>query len=330
MRVVALEEHFTIPSAVARVSEEAKVKRGFVARTVPPGKINPLALLPDLGEQRLKSMDEAGISVQVLSISGPAAELMEGQTGIDIAEGVNDGLKAAIDKHPTRYAGFAHLPLRSPEESAREFERCVKQLGFCGVIVNGTTDGLFLDDARFQPVLAAAEQLDVPVYIHPHLPPRSVYDAYYAGLPGSAGVAISTAGWGWHSETAIHLLRMVLAGIFDKHRKLKVIIGHMGEGLPVMLARLDDVAAVHARHLSRPISQTILEHVWLTTSGIFTQPPLVAALLTFGLDRIMFSVDYPYARNEQGKEFLRRLDFSPADMTKFCHGTADALLKLKA
>jgi len=329
MRVVALEEHFTIPSAVAKVTDEAKTRRGFVARTVPPGGINPLALLPDLGEQRLKSMDETGITVQVLSISGPAAELMEGETGIDIAKGVNDGLKAAMDKHPTRYAGLAHMPLRTPDASAKELERCVKKLGFCGAVVNGTTDGRFLDDGRFEPVLAAAEQLDVPIYIHPHLPPRSVYEAYYAGLPGSAGVAISTAGWGWHSETAIHVLRMVLAGTFDKHRKLKVIIGHMGEGLPVMLARIDDVAAVHSRHLSRPISQTILDHVWLTTSGVFTQPPLIAALLTFGLDRIMFSVDYPYSRNEQGAEFLKRLDFSPADMAKFCHGTADALLKLK-
>ncbi len=329
MRVVALEEHFTIPSAVSKISDEAKTKRGFVARTVGATGYNPLTLLPDLGEKRLKSMDDNGIDVQVLSISGPGAELMEGQVGIDIAKGVNDGLKDAMKQHPTRYEGFAHMPLRTPDASAKELERCVKELGFCGAVVNGTIDGKFLDDPQFAPILAAAEQLDVPIYIHPHLPPRSVFDAYYAGLPASAGVAISTAGWGWHSETAIHVLRMVLAGTFDKHRKLKIIIGHMGEGLPLMLARLDDVAAIHSKHLSRPISETILEHVWLTTSGLFTQPPLLACLQTFGLDRVMYSVDYPYAHNEQGKKFLSECSFSPADMAKFCHGTADKLLKLK-
>ncbi len=330
MRVVALEEHFTIPSAVSKITAEAKAKRGFVQRTVGTTGYNPLEHLGDLGEKRLKLMDESGIDVQVLSVSGPGAELMEGDIGIDIAKGVNDGLAEAMRKHPTRYQGFAHLPLRSPEASAKELQRCVKDLGFVGAVVNGTIGGLFLDDARFQPVLAAAEALDVPVYIHPHLPPRSVFEAYYSGLPGSASVAISTAGWGWHSETAIHVLRMVLAGTFDKHRKLKVIIGHMGEGLPAMMARLDDVAAIHATHLSRPITQTILEHVWLTTSGIFTQPPFIATLMTFGLDRMMFSVDYPYAHNAQGRAFLDQLNLGTADMAKFCHGTADALLRLKA
>lgn len=330
MRVVALEEHFTIPSAASKVSEEAKAKRGFVARTVGAGGFNPLSYLPDLGEKRLKSMDDNGISVQVLSVSGPGAELMEGQVGIDIAKGVNDGLKDAMNKHPTRYQGFAHLPLRTPDASAKEFERCVKELGFCGAIVNGTIDGKFLDDPQFDGILSVAEQLDLPIYIHPHLPPRSVYEAYYSGLPGSAGVAISTAGWGWHSETAVHVMRLVLSGALDKHRKLKIIIGHMGEGLPLMLARIDDVGSIHAGHLSRPLSQTILDHVWITSSGMFTIPPLLAALQTFGLDRMMFSVDYPYSHNEQGAEFLKKIDLPPADLAKFAHGNADKVLKLKA
>ena len=330
MRVVALEEHFTIPSAVSKISAEAKAKRGFVQRTVGATGYNPLEFLGDLGEKRLKLMDESGIDVQVLSVSGPGAELMEGDVGIDIAKGVNDGLKEAMNKHPTRYQGFAHMPLRTPDASAKEFERCVKELGMVGAVVNGTIDGKFLDDPAFDAVLSVAEQYDVPLYLHPHLPPPSVFQAYYSNLPGSASVAVATAGWGWHSEVAIHVIRMVLAGTFDKHRKLKVIIGHMGEGLPAMLARLDDVATIHAGHLSRPISQTILDQVWLTTSGIFTQPPLMLALATFGLDRIMFSVDYPYAHNSQGRALLDQLPFGQADMAKFCHGTADALLRLKA
>jgi predicted TIM-barrel fold metal-dependent hydrolase len=330
MRVVALEEHFTIPSAAAKISAEAKAKRGFVERVVAPGAKNPLEGLPDIGQQRLDLMDKSGITVQVLSISGPGAELMEGQVGIDIAKEVNDGLAKAIQKHPKRFAGFAHLPLSSPEACAKELERCVKDLGFVGAIVNGTINGKFLDDARFASVLSMAEQLDVPVYLHPHLPPASVKEAYYSGLPGSAQIAISTAGWGWHSETAIHVLRLAYSGALDRHRKLKLIVGHMGEGLPMMLARIDDVSRPHVGHLQRPVSEMLLSQLWLTTSGMFTQPPLLACIQVFGLDRVMFSVDYPYSGNEQGRKFLDECSLPPVDMAKFCHGTADALLKLKA
>ena len=157
-----------------------------------------------------------------------------------------------------------------------------------------------------------------------------VREAYYSGLEQGAGRVLEAAGWGWHSETAIHVLRLVLAGTLDKHPKLKIIIGHMGEMLPVMLARADKVFALDIGHLKRPISQAILEQVWITTSGIFTEPPFLATLQTFGIDRILFSVDYPYAPNEQGREFLDTVSLSPADMAKLAHGNADALLKLKA
>ena len=141
---------------------------------------------------------------------------------------------------------------------------------------------------------------------------------------------LSTAAWGWHSEVAIHVLRMVLAGTLDKHRKLKLIIGHMGEMLPVMLARIDEVSALDTGHLKRPPSRQILDQVWITTSGIFSQPPFIAALQTFGIDRIMFSVDYPYAPDAMGRKFLNECALAPADMAKLAHGNADALLKLKA
>ena len=141
---------------------------------------------------------------------------------------------------------------------------------------------------------------------------------------------VATAGWGWHSEVAIQILRMVLAGTFDKHPKLKMIIGHMGEMLPVMLARIDDVSAPTSTTSSGRPATTILDQVWITTSGIFTQPPFIAALQTFGIDRIMFSVDYPFAPDAAGREFLDEVALAPADMAKLTHGNADALLKLKA
>ena len=329
MRVVALEEHFSVPSLAKRISPEAIARRGFGPRTIVPGSVSPLDLLPDLGQQRLEAMDRCGVTMQVLSTSGPGAELVEGPDGPVLAAEINDVLAAAIARHPDRFAGFAHLPLKDPVAAARELERGVRKLGFCGTVINGTTDGVFLDNPHFEPVLATAEALDVPIYLHPHLPPEAVRKAYYSDLPGSAGATLASASWGWHSETAIHVLRLVLSGALDRHPRLKLIIGHMGEGLPAMLARIDDVAGAHVRHLQRPVSQTILEQVWITTSGMFTQPPLMAALTTFGLDRIMFSIDYPYSPNEPGRAFLDQLPFSPADMAKFAHGNADRLLKLE-
>ena len=140
---------------------------------------------------------------------------------------------------------------------------------------------------------------------------------------------LEAAGWGWHSETAIQILRLVLSGALDRHRRLKLIIGHMGEMLPMMLDRADNVFRHEIGHLGRSVARTILDQVWITTSGIFTEPPFLATLLTFGIDRIMFSVDYPYAPNAKGRAFLDRLSLAPADMAKLCHGNADALLKLK-
>jgi predicted TIM-barrel fold metal-dependent hydrolase len=178
-------------------------------------------------------------------------------------------------------------------------------------------------------LLAAAVDLDVPIYLHPHLPPEPVRQAYYSGLPEGTGRVLESAGWGWHSETAIHLLRMVVAGTLDKHPRLKLIIGHMGEMLPMMLDRIDYTFAHDVGHLKRPISRTILDQVWITTSGVFNEPPFLAALLTWGIDRIMFSVDYPYSADARGRAFLDRISLAPADMAKLAHRNADALLKLK-
>jgi uncharacterized protein len=329
MRVVALEEHFTVPALVRRISPDAVARRGFTRRNLLPGRPNPLELLPEIGEIRLASMNEAGISVQVLSTSGPGADLVDGPDGNALAREMNDALAEAIRRHPDRFAGFAHLPMRDPDAAAVELTRTVRELGFHGALINGTTEDRFLDDPRFDPILAAAEALQVPIYIHPHLAPEAVRAVYYGNLPSNAGVVLETAGWGWHSETAIHVLRLVLSGTLDRHPRLKLIVGHMGEGLPAMLARCDQVFEAYIQHLTRPISQAVLDQLWITTSGIFSEPPFLAALLTFGIDRILFSVDYPYAPNARGREFLRSLSVSPADLAKLAHGNADRLLGLK-
>jgi len=329
MRVVALEEHFTVPALVRRIDPNAISRRGFRSRKLPTNGPNPLELLPEIGERRLQSMDEAGITVQVLSNSGPGPDLVPGPDGVAIAREMNDHLAAAIARHPERFAGFAVLPMQSPDAAIAEFVRAVRELRFVGALINGATEGRFLDHPSYDGLLAAAVELDVPIYIHPHLAPEAVRQAYFADLPADAGRVLESAGWGWHSETAIHVLRLVLSGALDRHPRLNLIIGHMGEMLPMMMARIDDMFALDIEHLQRPISRTILDQVWLTTSGMFSEPPFIAALLTFGVDRIMFSVDYPYASNAQGRAFLDRLPLAPADMTKLSHGNADALLKLK-
>jgi predicted TIM-barrel fold metal-dependent hydrolase len=274
-------------------------------------------------------MDAAGITVQVLSNTGPGPDLVPGPEGIAIAREMNDHLAAAISHHPDRFAGFAVLPMQSPEATAAELVRAVKELRFVGALINGTTEGRFLDHPGYDDLLAAAVELDVPIYLHPHLAPEAVRQAYFSGLEPGAGRVLESAGWGWHSETAIHLLRLVLAGTLDRHPRLKLIVGHMGEMLPVMMARIEDVFANEVEHLKRPVHRTILDQVWLTTSGIFSEPPFLAALLTFGIDRIMFSIDYPYAPNAEGRGFLDRLSLAPADMAKLTHRNADALLKLQ-
>jgi predicted TIM-barrel fold metal-dependent hydrolase len=220
--------------------------------------------------------------------------------------------------------------MQDPDAAANELARAVKELRFLGALINGTTNGRFLDHPSYDGLLAAAVELDVPVYVHPHLPPEPVRQAYFSELPAGPARVLESAGWGWHSETAIHVLRMVIAGTLDRHPRLKLIIGHMGEMLPMMLARVDEVFALDSDHLKRPVSRAILDQVWITTSGIFTAPPFLAALETFGINRIMFSVDYPYAANSKGRAFLDRLSLAPADMAKLTHGNADTLLGLKA
>ena len=330
MRIVALEEHYTVPRIVAGVSPDAIARRGFPtdpnfvwAQTT---KRNELA---DLGDARLADMDAGGITTQVLSVAGPGADLVPGQPGIDLARSYNDALAEACVRHPTRYRGFAHLPMLAPAAAADELERAVKDLGFHGALVNGATDGRFLDDPAFEPILARAEKFDTPIYLHPGIPTEPVRNAYYDNLPGNFSFVLALSAWGWHADTAIHTLRLALSGALDRHPGLKIIIGHMGEALPFMLDRIDETTAAMAKSLlRRAVRQTILDQVWITTSGFFTMVPFMAALLSFGVDRIMFSVDYPFASNARARAFLDALPVSPADRAKIAHGNADRLLRL--
>jgi predicted TIM-barrel fold metal-dependent hydrolase len=329
MRIVALEEHYTVPAIVGRIDPGAIRRRGFPAPDVVWAQTIKRSELTQLGEARLADMDASGITVQVLSVAGPGADIVSGVEGIALARDYNNALFEATSRHPDRYQGFAHLPMLSPDAAADELERTVKDLGFRGLLVNGATDGRFLDDSMFEPILVRAEVLRVPIYIHPGIPSEKVREAHFDGLPGNFGFALAVSSWGWHMETAIHVLRLVLSGCLDRHPHLQIGIGHMGEAIPFMLDRLDETTATEAKRLlRRTVRQTLLDQVWITTSGFFTLVPFMAALMTFGADRIMFSVDYPFASNARARAFLDALPVSTGDREKIAHGNADQLMRL--
>jgi uncharacterized protein len=324
MRTIAIEEHF-LADGFREMMRNAPGQGGgsnvaFFAEQQ--------AKLADLGSLRLKDMDAGGIDLQVISHPTSGVVPIPGDEDIRLAREANDQLAAAVAAHPTRFAGFATLPMAEPRAAADELERAVRSLGFKGALINGTTNGRFLDDPSFVPILERAVALDVPIYIHPAVPPAAVREAYYTGFDPAVNFLLSAAGWGWHSEVGIHALRLILAGVFDRLPGLQIIIGHMGEMIPFMLARINNVLTPVAKNLQRKVPEYFLQNFYITTSGFFTDPPLLLALQIIGADRIIFSVDYPFSTNEQGRAFLDGASISPADKEKISHLNAERLLKL--
>jgi predicted TIM-barrel fold metal-dependent hydrolase len=321
MRTIALEEHISTPALQQAFAAGTRGAPSEYVRTIQ-------AKLLDLGPGRLADMDAGGIDVQVLSLAVADLDRLNAATATSLVREANDLMAAAVRAHPTRFAAFAAVPLREPDQAASELERSVRTMGFKGALVNGTSDGLFLDDPRFTPFWEAAHSLRVPVYLHPAPPPDPVRQAYFSGLPDDLAFFLATAAWGWHAETGLHVLRLIVSGLFDRFPGLQVIIGHMGENLPFSLARADTILARRRSPLQRRVAEYALHHLHLTTSGYFTLPPLLCALQVFGADRILFSVDYPYSTNAQGRAFLDALPLSPADLHKIAHANAERLLNL--
>ena len=277
-------------------------------------------------------MDDNGITLQVLSVDGMGAQLLTALEGPVFARQYNDLIAETIAPYPHRFTAFAHLPMTAPLAAAEELERVVTRYGFRGAMIRGTAGDRFLDHPDFDPLLQRAAQLGVPLYIHPGVPPKAVIEAYYSNVGDQPGVMESLAcyGWGWHSETAIHVLRLLLAGVFDKYPDLRVIIGHMGEMLPIMMARSNRAFTPGMGGANRrTLIETFREQVFITTSGFFTEPPLRIALDTFGIDNILFSIDYPFSTNEMGTAFLRELRLPETQILQIAHGNADKLLHLK-
>lgn len=329
MRLIALEEHFVDPRI-----REANASGEWARRTRELGEkglrlgTGVLARLDDLGESRIADMDAAGIDMQILLHTQPGVEDLTAGDAVRLARDANDLLAAAIARHPVRFSGFALLPTPAPEAAADELERCVKSLGLKGAVINGRTGGRFLDDPFFWPIFERAEKLAVPVYLHPASPPSSVREASYAGLPPAAAHWLSVAAWGWHVDTGLHALRLMASGVFDRFPKLQVIIGHMGEAIPYMLERTTAAFSKRVSGLDREVRDYFTQNFYVTTSGMFTNAPLICLMSVVGADRVMFAVDYPYSANEEGRAFIDAAPLSDADREKITHLNAERLLGL--
>jgi predicted TIM-barrel fold metal-dependent hydrolase len=319
MKTITLEEHF--------------VTKDFLKATDAYGSDAGAGMeamrekLLDLGEGRVAAMDEGGVSLQVLSLAAIGVDLLATDEQAAVLRGVHDELAAAVKARPDRFAGFATPAMKDPAAAVKELERCVMELGFKGLLLNGTTDGKFMDAPEFFPVLEAAQALGVPLYLHPAPPPKVVKDAYYSGLPGEAGMLLSIAGWGWHAEMGLHLLRLIVSGVLDKLPSLQVIVGHMGEGLPYALARSNGVLSLVTKG-RRSVAEVMKDQVWVTTSGYFTRPPLECCREVIGLEKMMYSVDYPFSANTRGRDFLAGLNLNESEMAALVHGNAERVLGL--
>jgi uncharacterized protein len=327
MRTVAIEEHF-LAKGFREVLQSNASSQGGGLQPTPTMTAERQVKLADLDTVRLQDMDTSGIDLQVISDVGSVVAPRPGDEGVQLAREANDQLAQACAAHPDRFAGFATLPMTKPEAAADELERAVRLLGLKGPMIHGMTNGRFLDDPAFLPVLERAAAFSVPIYLHPAFPPAPVREAYYTDLDPAVGFVVATAGWGWHSEVGLHALRLILAGVFDRLPTLQIIIGHMGEMIPFMLARINDMLMPLEKQLQQPVPEYFLHNFHITTSGFFTDPPLLLAMQVMGADRIMFSVDYPFSTNEQGRAFLDHASISPADKEMISHLNAERLLRL--
>jgi predicted TIM-barrel fold metal-dependent hydrolase len=314
--VIAIEEHYEDPAMAARADARRRAAGA-------PGVASKLA---DLGQLRLGEMDSAGIDLQVISHAPSQIQQMEPNESVPEATAMNDRLHDAVDRNPERFAAFAALPTRDPRAAADELERTVTRLGFKGAMIHGRTQEVFHDAQTFWPIYERAQHLDVPIYIHPGPPHPGMVAAYYADyLPDFPG--LSSAAWGYTIDTANQVVRMILSGLFDAYPNLKIVIGHMGESIPFLVDRIDEALK---RPGNKPVSfkETFCKNFWITTSGHFSTPALLCAVMEMGIDRILFSVDWPFIDNEPGMRWMETVPLSAEDREKMFNGNARRLLKM--
>ena len=348
MRVIGFEEHYGLPfihDAALKANDpyaEVLEAMGKSGQFPEDPKTGTPAGIYDLAEGRIASMDDAGIDVQILSYATPSAERLEPSVSRDLTRQANDAVAVAVSKYPDRFLGFATLPLLDPAAAARELERTVRDQGFVGALINGHVNGRYLDDKFFWPVFESAEALGVPIYLHPQVPPKSVVDAYYSGFAPEVSAFLSIAGAGWHIETGIHALRLILGGVFDRFPALQVIVGHQFEILSWTAWRADYGFPLKRNGgLKRTIKEYLRENFYggiLAGEYVGQEPGVIdkswslsyQAYLgmanTIGIDRVLFTTDYPYGSMKAARRFFDQMPINLNDKEKIAHLNAERLL----
>jgi 2,3-dihydroxybenzoate decarboxylase len=312
--IIALEEHYMDQELVAHFPGELNYNNEISKR------------MRDLGELRLKEMDEAGIDVQVLSHIAPSGQMLPKEIAVDLARRANDWLHTAISANPKRFAAFAMLPTTDPAAAADELERTVDKLGFKGAMISGLTNGQFVDGKSFWAIFARAEKLDVPIYLHPSTPHPAVIDAYYKDYIKDFPMLARPA-WGFTVETATQAIRMVLSGVFDVHPRLKIILGHLGETLPFLVWRIDQsLSRLGQKRMS--FRDVFCNNFYITTSGNFSNPALLCCVMEMGIDHIMFGVDWPLVNNLLATRWMETVPLCDEDKAKILSGNAKRLLRM--
>ena len=307
MKLIALEEHFLMPDVREAWARLAPADQDPV--TTQPENPDIKARLEDFADLRLKQMDESGVDVQVLSLSAPGVQILEPERAVAIARQINDSVAGIVKKQPDRFQAFAALPTPDPQEAAKELERAVTELGCQGAMLYGRTGERNLDHADFLPIFETAANLRAPLYIHPQTPPRAVREIYYSGFGEKVDISFASFGWGWHLETGIQAVRLILSGIFDRFPDLQIILGHWGESMLFYLDRINDLSAV-AGNLKKPVADYVRENFYITPSGIFSPHYLKWAVEVIGAERIMFSTDYPFkiAPGSGARDYIEKAD----------------------
>ena len=342
MKRIAIEEHFITQDCLNYLRSRKEYPKVDIVRDdnnisreriySSPTKIryrfpDVTERLVDLGEGRIREMNKTGITMQVLSLYMGMLDLLDEPDAISMARQTNDELSVAVKRHPDRFAGFAAVARHNPEEAARELDRAVTELGLVGLCVNSHFNGEYLDLDKYSVLLETAERLKVPIYIHPKAPSPEMLKPYlvYPGLPGAM--------FGFAADTGLHAMRLICTGVFDRYPDLKIILGHMGETLPFLRWRMDNiwknegvVPAPDVRKFEKLPGQYIKDNFFVTTSGVFSQPPLLCTYMELGAERILFAVDYPYESNLEAVKFIEAASICEDDKEKICHHNAERLL----
>jgi len=334
LKRIAVEEAFVteeIAQEWKKVLASKFVEPGFrmMGQTIlgdDPGARMVHSRLVDVGAGRIAQMDADGIDMAVISITSPGVQAFDAVTATRLAKDANDALATAVKKHPTRFAGLAAVAPQYPAGAAQELERACRTLGMKGFLINSHTMGEYLDDAKYWPIFEAAQALDTPLYLHPREPapgmvaPFLDYGLYFAGF-------------GFAVETSLHAMRLIMCGVFDQFPRLQIVLGHMGEGLPFWLQRIDNryllqVKIGAVKKMKRLPSEYFLENFVITTSGVMSAPALKLSIDVLGVDRIMFAADYPYESVAEGVTFMDQVDIPEDQRKKIYSSNAERIFRL--